>query len=99
MVQPPPTYPGMTTTQCPPILDLLTKRYGPENVAWPVIFYQSSTFEPDWLTFEVNERNETNHNLKERFFNNGSLEEYFIDYTVPIRTVVPLTGAAWPNPP
>lgn len=99
MPQPPANYPGMTTVQCPELLEYLTNRYGRENVRWPVIFYQAGNMQPLWLTFEVNQRNTTNAGMTGRFFEQGALPEYFIDYTSSPRQVIPLTSQPWPDPP
>lgn len=98
-MQPRPTYPGMTTVQSQDIIQHLITKHGNTNICWPVIFYRADKLQPLWLTFEVNEKNATNAGISSRFFRDGRLAEFFIDYLQSERQVIPLTDVPWPNPP
>jgi hypothetical protein len=89
----------MTTVQSAEIISQLQLRYGAGSTCWPVILYKDNTLRPLCLTFEVNGKNQTNRGMNGRFFKQGLLPEFFIDYLQKPREIVPLSGHEWPNPP
>lgn len=89
----------MTTVQNPEVINRLTARYGADNVRWPMIFYHADTLKPRFLTFEIIRNNTTNTGMAERFFAQGQLPEYVINYLPPERFILPLTPSGWIDPP
>ncbi len=93
--QPRPNYPGMTVVQSPHLINTITTRYSPQNLAWPIIWYDAANLLPLWLTLEVNAKNRTNEAAHKPFFNNPALPEYYLDYLQENRSITALTGQSW----
>ncbi|MDH5733882.1 MAG: hypothetical protein OEY88_08900 [Candidatus Bathyarchaeota archaeon] len=90
MTQPEPKYPTMTIGAHPEIHNHLRKKYGVENVCWPILVYDLDTKDVDYLIIEVNAKNNVNREIREPLLGPAPFPEYKLDYTISPRHKMPI---------
>lgn len=87
MVQTTPSYPFMTSKTNKTISDRLVKKYGYNNVVWPIAWCPENKV--IWYTYERLEICAVNHKDDNRPTSNKDVKNYFLDYTTNPRQIIP----------
>jgi len=89
LTQPGPKYPSMTIGVHPEIYNHLRAEYGEKNVCWPILVYDLSTLDIQYILIEVNSENNINQIRKRPLLGPAPFPEYKLDYMISPRPRIP----------
>lgn len=89
MTQPEPRYPTMAIGAHPQVYNYLKEKYGEKNVCWPILAYDLTTQNIQFIIIEVNSKNSVNRKIGNGFLGPDPFLEYKLDYVVTPRPKKP----------